>query len=236
MPEKLPNELVLSSPSQWRAIASTVRLQIVDRLRMLGPSPVPRIAEALDRPADGLYHHIRILQRAGIIRKVGEQRVATRLQAIYSTAARDVRLPIERSDVRTAGQLARVTGSLFRTADRGVAAALRAGGLKHTGPERDLWCRIHTVKLNPKRLGRVNALLNEIQHEIDAGKSDDGAPIDGRTISLVIALWPVVARRRFDDADKPRNTKPATAKKPAANKRSPQPPPLTRNHSEGHLD
>lgn len=222
MPEKLPSELVLSSPTQWRAIASTVRLQIVDRLRMLGPSPVPRIAEALDRPADGLYHHIRILERAGIIRKVGEERVATRLQAIYSIAAKDVRLPIERSDAKTASQLARVTGSLFRTADRGVAAALRAGGLKHTGPERDLWCRIHTVKLNAKRLTRVNALLNELQHEIDAGKSDDGTPIDGRTISLVIALWPVVAKRRFDAVETPRKSTRSSSKKPAANERSPR--------------
>jgi DNA-binding Lrp family transcriptional regulator len=222
MPEKLPNELVLSSPSQWRAIASTVRLQIVDRLRMLGPSPVPRIAEALDRPADGLYHHIRILQRAGIIRKVSEERVATRLQAIYSIAAKDVRLPIERSDARTAGHLVRITGSLFRTAERGVAAALRTGGLTRSGPDRDLWCRIHTVKIDARRLNRLNALLAQVEQEIDAGKSSDGTPVDGRTMSFVIALWPVVARRRFDEADTPRKTKPPTAKNRATTKRSPR--------------
>lgn len=220
MPENLAKELVLSSPSQWRAIASSVRLQIVDRLRMLGPSPVPRIAEALDRPADGLYHHIRILERAGIIRKVGEERIATRMQAVYSIAAKDVRLPIERSDAKTAGQLIRVTGSLFRTAERGVAAALRAGGLNRTGPQRDLWCRIHTVKIDSTRLARLNALLGEIEREIEAGKSDDGKPIDGRTMSLVVALWPVVARRRFDSGDNPRNTGRVPANKRAVSKRS----------------
>lgn len=220
MPENLPKELILSSPSQWRAIASSVRLQIVDRLRMLGPSPVPRIAEALDRPADGLYHHIRILERAGIIRKIGEERIATRMQAVYSIAAKDVRLPIERSDAKTAGQLIRVTGSLFRTAERGVAAALRSGGLQRTGPQRDLWCRIHTVKIDAPRLARVNALLAEIERELEAGKSDDGKPIEGRTMSLVVALWPVVAKRRFENAESQRNTVRPTANKQAANKRS----------------
>ncbi|HEX8876196.1 MAG TPA: helix-turn-helix domain-containing protein [Phycisphaerales bacterium] len=189
-----PEELVLSSPAQWRALSSSVRLQMVDLLRMLGPCAVPRLAEALDRPADGLYHHVRILEKAGIVRKVGEERIGPRLQAVYATAAKDVRLPVDRADAKTAAQLARVTSSLLRTADRGVAAAIRAGGIKQTGPERDVWCRIHTGRVDAARLARLNALLKEIEREIDLGRSSG----TGRTMSLVVALWPTTRGRRFD--------------------------------------
>lgn len=218
MKQSLPDELVLSSPSQWRAIASSVRLQMVDLLRMLGPCAVPRLAEALDRPADGLYHHVRILERAGIVKKVGAERVGPRLQAVYSIAAKDVRLPVGRSDAKSARQLSRVTASVFRTADRGVAAALRAGGIQQTGPERNLWCRIHTGRVDAKRLARLNALLKEIEEEIDAGRTGG----EGTTMSLVVALWPSRTGRRFDGAgaEGSRNGERTTANKRAGSARS----------------
>lgn len=217
MGQNLPDELMLSSPAQWRAISSSVRLQMVDLLRMLGPSAVPRLAEALDRPADGLYHHVRILERAGIVRRVGTEQVGPRMQAVYSIVAKDVRLPIDRSDAKSSKQLSRVTASVLRTAERGVAAALKRGGLKQTGPERDLWCRIHTGKVDPKRLARLNALLQQIEEEMDAGRHGG----EGTTMSLVMTLWPATRGRRYDgagsdDAAKP----PRNAAKPKPNKRA----------------
>ncbi|MBY0111672.1 MAG: helix-turn-helix domain-containing protein [Phycisphaerales bacterium] len=194
MARDLPDELVLSSPAQWRAISSSVRLQMVDLLRMIGPCAVPRLAEALDRPGDGLYHHMRILERAGIVKRVGEERVGPRMQAVYSVAAKDVRLPVDRKDAKSAKQLTRVTSSLLRTADRGVSAAIRAGGIKQTGPERNLWCRIHTGRVDAKRLARLNALLREIEDEIEAGRSSG----EGTTMSLVMAFWPSTGGRRYD--------------------------------------
>lgn len=194
MRTQTPDELVLSSPAQWRALSSSVRLQMVDLLRMLGPCAVPRLAEALDRPADGLYHHVRILEKAGIVKKVGEERIGPRMQAVYATVAKDVRLPVDRVDARSAEQFTRVTSSLLRTADRGVAAAIRAGGIKQSGPEQNLWCRIHTGKVDAARLARLNALLKEIEREIDEGRSSG----EGRTMSLVMTLWPTTRGRRFD--------------------------------------
>jgi predicted transcriptional regulator len=196
MGQHLPDELVLSSPAQWRAIASSVRLQMVDLLRMIGPCAVPRLAEALDRPGDGLYHHMRILERAGIVKRVGEERAGPRMQAVYSVTAKDVRLPVDRHDAKSAKQLCRVTSSLLRTADRGVSSAIRAGGIKQTGPERNLWCRIHTGRVDAKRLARLNALLHEIETEIDAGRSSG----EGTTMSLVLAFWPSTGGRRYDGA------------------------------------
>ncbi|MFO0082890.1 MAG: ArsR family transcriptional regulator, partial [Phycisphaerales bacterium] len=53
------------SPEQWKLLLSPVRAEVAEALRLLGPSSIADIADILDRPADGLYPHVRARVSAG---------------------------------------------------------------------------------------------------------------------------------------------------------------------------
>jgi predicted transcriptional regulator len=48
------------------ALTSPVRIEMIGILQTHGPSSIRELAVRLGRPADGLYHHVRTLLRAGM--------------------------------------------------------------------------------------------------------------------------------------------------------------------------
>ena len=57
----------IAEPRQIRALASSTRQDIVDTIAAIGPCSVAELARALGRSADGLYYHIRVLTRVGLL-------------------------------------------------------------------------------------------------------------------------------------------------------------------------
>lgn len=203
-----PNEIVLKTKAQWAAMASPIRIQIVDRLRMLGAAAVPAVAASLGRRPDGLYHHFRLLDRAGIIRADGWERIGSHAQALYRLAG-EIRFPIQSRTGRGLGTMRDVTGALFRSADRGVAAALAKGGLKEAGPEKDLWCRVHTARLGPADLAKVNALFAQVESVLVSAHDRPG----DRVFTVLLGLWPdVQGRERANSASRARKSRRRAAK------------------------
>ena len=80
----------LESVAQYRVLLSPVRFEVFEAMRFLAPCPIAEVARCLGRPADGLYQHFRKLQRAGILREVGREKVGRRTQAIYDLIADDI--------------------------------------------------------------------------------------------------------------------------------------------------
>ena len=62
-----PSVWSAGEPRRLSALASPVRIELVGVLQTRGPSSIREMALALDRPADGLYHHVRILLKAGLL-------------------------------------------------------------------------------------------------------------------------------------------------------------------------
>ena len=86
---------VIREPEQLAAIRSPVRQEIVDALAGTAIRTVAEIASMLGRSPHSLYHHVRVLERVGLILNMGIQRRNRRDETLYATPAR--RLLIHRN-------------------------------------------------------------------------------------------------------------------------------------------
>lgn len=107
------------SEADWNVVASSVRLSIIQVLEAGGAASVPAVAEQLGRSAEGLYHHMRLLEKAGIARVVGHERRRRRKERVYAI---EVPFTIDPScsptdELRRRG-LRRLTIALLREAQR----------------------------------------------------------------------------------------------------------------------
>src|SRR5260221_8747620 len=72
---------------QMSALASPVRQEVLDVLARVGTASLGEIAAALGRPADGLYYHVRALQKVGLAHAAGSRTRAGRREALDCAAA-----------------------------------------------------------------------------------------------------------------------------------------------------
>src|SRR4051794_15733257 len=85
---------VIREPKQLAAIRSPVRQEIVGVLGSTGIRTIAEIASMLGRSTHSLYHHVRVLERVGLILNMGVERRNRRDEVLYATRAR--RLNIHR--------------------------------------------------------------------------------------------------------------------------------------------
>ena len=74
-----PKTLLIRSNEQRRAIASPLRLELIGVFVDHEPLSVAQIAQRMGRPATAIHYHVRLLVKAGLLRRAGEQRSATTL-------------------------------------------------------------------------------------------------------------------------------------------------------------
>ena len=82
----------IREPAQLAAIRSPVRQEIVDMLAATGIRTVAEIASMLGRSTHSLYHHIRVLERVGLMLNMGIERRNRRDEALYATPGRRLRI------------------------------------------------------------------------------------------------------------------------------------------------
>jgi len=80
------------SPAQVRALVGPVRQELVDVLESAGPSSVAELGAHLGRPADALYHHLRRLEKVGLVVERERRKEGRHVFAVYDLARRPVRL------------------------------------------------------------------------------------------------------------------------------------------------
>jgi hypothetical protein len=184
------NRAVIQRPAEIRILTSPVRQEIVDTLEALGGNaPVAAIAAALGRPSDGLYYHLRILVKGGLLEELPDTGDGRR----YRTRARGserLRLRYEPGRTPNARAVTRVIGGMLRTTRRDFEAALADPEVVTEGPQRAL--RASRVKgwVSPSDL----AELNRLQARAIALLRRNRKPRDGQLMSLTWVLAPVRAR------------------------------------------
>jgi DNA-binding transcriptional ArsR family regulator len=127
------------SPAQLRALASPARQEILDLLARTGPASAADLGRLLQRPADGLYYHLRALERPGLVRAAGSRTRAGRNEALYRCVPRE---PALRHDVSPDGNSTAVTAivaSMLRLGIRDFRKAALSGAVRTNGARRDLW-------------------------------------------------------------------------------------------------
>src|SRR5262249_10262446 len=103
-----------------------VRQDIVVALENSLPRTVAELAGRLGRRADALYHHLRALERAGLV--IAEPRLSTggRPGSAWRLAMKAVRLPVRAVSGTRAHHAERIVGAMARASIRDYRRALWA--------------------------------------------------------------------------------------------------------------
>ncbi len=182
----------IDDPKRIRVLASAVRHEIVDTLSALGGTvSVAQLAEHLGRHADGLYYHLRLLTRAGLVEEVtaegGERsfRLAGGGTAPLRLAYRTER----RANVNALETYAR---GLLKVAQRDFVRALADPEAVASGKRRQLWAGRNKGWLSERDLEEVNELLERLC----TLTSQQREPGRDTLVSLAFSLAPMEARAK----------------------------------------
>jgi DNA-binding transcriptional ArsR family regulator len=192
---KRENLVHIRTPAQWRAMGSPVRVEMLEVMRRLGPLSLAEVAQRLDRPADGLYHHARVLLSAGIIRVVERrtspraQRNGARPEAVYELAGKRIKVDLSSATGAKHSPLLRMIGSLHRASLRALATAQSAGRLND--PPTNWSYGWEVAWLNKSNFKKVRKHLDAIVEILDAGRASSG----GALYHLQTLAIPVARRR-----------------------------------------
>jgi predicted transcriptional regulator len=194
MTEKRPGTktLVLRTREQKKAVASPLRLELLGLFVDRKPLSVAEIAARMGRPATGIHYHVRVLEKAGILRRVGRQRSGPRPEALYEPVADLFKMEQKRGDAPD--DAVKTLSTAFRMAERDMRAAMRDPGAKSSGPYRNVFgARIH-CRLSRKDLAELNRRLREIERLLSTIHKKHEPSKDDSFVSLTLALMPL--RRR----------------------------------------
>lgn len=200
------------APAAISALASPVRQELFDTLEALGGvATIAELAAQLGRPADGLYYHIDLLRRAGLLAAApsGRSRAgrSERRYRIPGRPGRQVRLGYRPGEPRNAAAVRAVVGGMLRIARRDFDRAL-AGRVAVAGPRRELWAARGTGWVSDAELAAINRLLVQLTNLLR--RPPGGAR--HRLISLCFVLAPMTPRAA-------RRSEPTRRARPARRKR-----------------
>ena len=198
--------LSLQSSEHWEAISSPTRFEILEQMRSAAPCSVAELARQMDRPADGLYHHLRILLDSGLVREIGQRPVGKQIEAIYDLAYDELIFEIDARTGRNVPEMQRLAGALLRLCGRVFDAAIAGEAEVARGPDQNAWCRLDTTWVTDEALAELNAHLEAI-HRISVEGNRRGG---GQLITIGTFGGPALRPRRADGTRAP-----ARAERPA---------------------
>lgn len=178
------------SPAQLRAMASTSRAEIISALAQHGSQSARDLAAYLGRPVSGLYHHIDLLERAGLLRQIATRATSRRPEKVYALASEQLssRSAVQSRAGRSA--LAKVARRFLIASARSVADALNADAGVTEGPSRDTAVRRIQVRLDRRALAQFNSELDRL---LERTQANSGAR--GKGIELTIGLAPASRKK-----------------------------------------
>lgn len=160
------------------------RSQIIRRLR--NPRSAAELAVEMEVPVTRLYHHLKRLEAAGIIRVVATRRVKAATERRYQLVARGFSIAPELAETTDNATLAVTFGSLFDLAKIDFQRAVeRVGPRIHDDEHMTL--SLTSAELTPAQIAefaaKIVALLDEFNIERPSDQSSE-------RFSLFIAAYP----------------------------------------------
>ena len=149
--------LVVDDPERLRALADDLRAKIVTLLRERALS-ITELAEQLGLPKGTVGHHVKVLERAGLIRVVRTRRVRAVTENYYGRVARLFLL--QSTDIEAAHGA--VAAGIRRAADE---LAQSGAGLTSAS--------IH-LRLNPRDARQFERRLERLVNDMRASETADG--------------------------------------------------------------
>lgn len=209
----------VQSPALWRTLISPVRAEIAEAIRLLGPCSVADIAAALDRPADSLYKHIEILQKAGFVTEAGFRKTDRNVEQLLDVVADYFQIDFKDSTglAENAAFVATVN-SFTKSAARAVRDSAAARQLNFHPDHRNVSLNLELSWLTPEDFLEVRSLIRRLKQLMDAGKKRR----QGRLYLSLALATPVTRKRGARNSESP--TPPAkrsrTPKRPTKKQKS----------------
>ena len=128
-------------PRVLEALASPVRQDLVVILENSPPLAVAEIARRLGKRPDTLYHHLRALQRVGLVVPESAETTGGRPGSTWRLKVSHVRMPAARLDRSQARSAERIVSTLARASARDFGHAMRnavAGNGPHPRAHRSI--------------------------------------------------------------------------------------------------
>ncbi len=153
----------ISDPGHVRVLASPARHELVDTLSALGgTASVAVLAEQLGRHADGLYYHLRVLCKSGLVREIRDGTTGEKLYRLAGTGRAPLRLAYRTGRGGNVSALSAYARGLLQVAERDFVRALSIPDVVLGGRRRQLWAARNKGWVSPADLEEVNRLLERL--------------------------------------------------------------------------
>jgi DNA-binding Lrp family transcriptional regulator len=201
MVKKPARDFRRANVAQLRALASPVRIEIVGVFQSHGPLAIRELAEKLGRPADGLYHHVRQLQKANILQTAKTRRIGKRDEVVLELTAERFGHAEQPKTPAMRQAIVETAASALRLANREFRRAVLAEKPPTDGPgsARPEECRTG-ARLSRQRSWLTDEDLNELQamlEQMDTFLKERMGRKQGRPFAMTMALVPLLKRKRL---------------------------------------
>ncbi len=198
-----PPRAVVEHPAHIALLASPARQELVDTLDALGgEASVSELSAQLGRAIPGLYYHLRLLARAGLVEELVGEGGARRYRVPSA-----MRLRYRPGNTANARAVGRFAGGMLRIARRDFEAALRDPGVVSEGPRRALWAARVKGWVGEAELREINQLITRLSELV----SPQRRPGRDRLVALTWVLAPLAGKQA--PAPRRRAAKPTGAKR-----------------------
>ena len=163
----------ITRPDQLQALGDPTRWRILGRL-LEGPASIQELARSLGAAKGTISHHVRVLDRTGLIRLVEEHRVRGVVEKRYARVGRQFRLP------------ERETSLAVEHPELGTLPLRQAiaEASPSSGADDPSMSFVMRARMPAARAHRFANLLNEL-----AAEFADGAPGEGETFGIVAGIY-----------------------------------------------
>jgi DNA-binding transcriptional ArsR family regulator len=175
---------------QMAALASAVRQEIVDVLPRLGTSSVAELADALGRPPDALYYHIRALQRVGLIVRAGSAQKGRRQESLYRAVSPQLELRLDPRTPARQKAASAIVSSMMRMGTRDYGRSIKRADVIAAGPDRELWALRTTGWLTPANVAKITRTIQRLVTSVSQPKGP------GKLYGLTLVFAPLHQRGR----------------------------------------
>lgn len=168
-----PKLMVFKTPREIRTVMHPLRMEIIERLEVEGPDSIAGLAAKLERPANALTYHVRLLERAGVLVQRGNRRAKRRPEAVYELTPARIAIGADPRSPQALRAAASSVTAICRMADREIRQAMRAGLLGTGQPVG----RRYQARLTEPDLRRVQRKLAEIGRTLERARDKkQGSP------------------------------------------------------------
>lgn len=189
--------MLVTKAAQRSALASPLRLEILGLFTNPAPLAISDMARLMGRTAGSLYHHVGLLEKAGLLRRAGTRPAGKRHEALFAPVAERIEVAVEAGDTESVDHIVKALSAAFRMAERDLDAALMNPDSRTEGPERNLFATRMHMHVSPRILARINKHLDAITDILAAESARKREPAaEDEHLSLTMALLPLKGRRQ----------------------------------------